>query len=98
RTPLVTGVQTCALPICQRCGNPLPIAGGTLLAGRYRLDKLLKMGGFGAVYMATDTKAGNRPVAIKDMIGNDPQEFAIRLNFFRRSEERRVGTDACPSV
>jgi serine/threonine protein kinase len=72
---------------CVRCGNPLPIAGGTLLAGRYRLEKLLKMGGFGAVYMAVDTKANNRPVAIKDMIGNDPQEFAIRLNFFRREAE-----------
>lgn len=72
---------------CQRCNNPLPIAGGTLLHGRYRLDKLLKMGGFGAVYMATDTKVGNRPVAIKDMIGNDPQEFAVRLNFFRREAE-----------
>jgi len=72
---------------CQRCNNPLPIAGGTLIHGRYRLDKLLKMGGFGAVYMATDTKIDNRAVAIKDMIGNDPQEFAVRLNFFRREAE-----------
>ena len=72
---------------CQRCGNPLPIAGGTLLHGRYRLDKLLKMGGFGAVYKGVDTKLGNREVAVKDMIGNDPQEFAIRLNFFRREFE-----------
>jgi eukaryotic-like serine/threonine-protein kinase len=71
---------------CQRCGNPLPIAGGTLLHGRYRLDKLLKMGGFGAVYKGTDTKTG-KDVAVKDMIGNDPQEFAIRLNFFRREAE-----------
>ena len=28
---------------CQRCGQALPIAGGTLLHGRYRLDKLLKL-------------------------------------------------------
>src|SRR5436190_7209076 len=59
---------------CQRCGNPLPIAGGTLLGGRYRLDKLLKMGGFGAVNTGTDTKKGDRPVADKDMRGTDPQE------------------------
>ena len=72
---------------CQRCGNPLPIAGGTLLHGRYRLEKLLKMGGFGAVYRGVDTKQADRAVAIKDMIGNDPQEFAIRLNFFRREAE-----------
>jgi serine/threonine protein kinase len=72
---------------CVRCGSPLPIAGGTLLHDRYRLEKLLKMGGFGAVYMAVDTKMNNRAVAIKDMIGNDPGEFAIRLNFFRREAE-----------
>jgi predicted Ser/Thr protein kinase len=83
---------------CQRCGNPLPIAGGTLLHGRYRLDKLLKMGGFGAVYRGTDTKSKDRPVAIKDMIGNDPQEFAIRLNFFRREAEILRTLDAVPIV
>lgn len=83
---------------CQRCGNPLPIAGGTLLHGRYRLEKLLKMGGFGAVYMAVDTKMNNRPVAIKDMIGNDPQEFAIRLNFFRREAEILRSLEPVPIV
>jgi phage FluMu protein Com len=83
---------------CGRCGSPLPIAGGTLLHNRYRLDKLLKMGGFGAVYMATDTKMGNRAVAIKDMIGNDPGEFNIRLNFFRREAEILRALEAVPIV
>jgi predicted Zn finger-like uncharacterized protein len=72
---------------CQRCGSPLPTAPGTLLHGRYRLERLLAMGGFGAVYLATDTKQGNRQVAIKDMICADPQEFAIRLSFFQREAE-----------
>jgi predicted Ser/Thr protein kinase len=72
---------------CQRCGAPLPTAPGTVLHGRYRIDRQLAVGGFGAVYLATDTKQGNRPVAIKDMICADPQEFNIRLNFFRREAE-----------
>jgi phage FluMu protein Com len=83
---------------CQRCGTPLPTAAGTLLHGRYRLDKLLKMGGFGAVYMATDTKQANRLVAIKDMICADPQEFNIRLNFFRREAEILRALESVPIV
>jgi predicted Ser/Thr protein kinase len=83
---------------CQRCGTPLPTAAGTVLHNRYRLDKLLKMGGFGAVYKATDIKANNREVAIKDMIGSDPQEFAIRLNFFRREAEILRSLEAVPIV
>jgi serine/threonine protein kinase len=83
---------------CQRCGSPLPTAAGTILHNRYRLDKLLKMGGFGAVYKATDIKANNREVAIKDMIGSDPQEFAIRLNFFRREAEILRSLEAVPIV
>jgi eukaryotic-like serine/threonine-protein kinase len=83
---------------CQRCGNPLPVAAGTLMHDRYRLEKLLAMGGFGAVYRAVDTKGGNREVAIKDMIGGDPQEFSIRLNFFRREAEILRSLEPVPIV
>ena len=83
---------------CQRCGSPLASAAGTVLHNRYRLDKLLKMGGFGAVYKATDSKTNNREVAIKDMIGNDPDEFAIRLNFFRREAEILRSLEEVPIV
>jgi predicted Ser/Thr protein kinase/phage FluMu protein Com len=98
-TPDVDGLPSlCANPacgvanppnerLCQRCGTPLPTAPGTVLLGRYRIERLLAMGGFGAVYLASDLRQGNQPVAIKDMIGADPQEFAIRLNFFRREAE-----------
>jgi serine/threonine protein kinase len=72
---------------CQRCGNPLPTPPGTVLHGRYRIEKLLAIGGFGAVYLASDQRQNNRQVAIKDMICADPTEFAIRLNFFRREAE-----------
>lgn len=83
---------------CQRCGSPLPEAAGTIVLGRYRLEKLLKMGGFGAVYRAVDTKNGNREVAIKDMIGSDPDEFKIRLNFFRREAEILRSLEKVPIV
>ncbi|MFN4259955.1 MAG: protein kinase domain-containing protein [Gemmataceae bacterium] len=72
---------------CQRCGTPLPIASGTVLHDRYRIERQLAVGGFGAVYLATDIKSNDRPVAVKEMICPDPQEFAIRLNFFRRESE-----------
>ncbi len=78
---------------CQRCGSPLPVPEGEILLGRYRVVKLLKMGGFGAVYKAVDTKQGDREVAIKDMIGSDPQEFKIRLNFFRREAQILKGLE-----
>jgi predicted Ser/Thr protein kinase len=82
---------------CQRCGQPLPVAAGTLLHNRYRLDKLIKMGGFGAVYKGTDTKTA-KEVAIKDMICSDPQEFAIRLNFFRREADILRSLEKVPIV
>jgi predicted Ser/Thr protein kinase len=83
---------------CQRCGNPLPTAPGTVLHNRYKIEKLLAMGGFGAVYLAVDVKNNNRQVAIKDMICPDPQEFAIRLNFFRREADILRSLESLPVV
>jgi serine/threonine protein kinase len=83
---------------CVRCSSPLPTAPGTVLHGRYRIEKQLAVGGFGAVYLATDTKNNNKAVAIKDMICSDPQEFAIRLNFFRRESEILRSLDVIPIV
>ena len=72
---------------CQRCGSPLPYPAGTVLHGRYRIDKLLAIGGFSAVYLAGDLQNGGRPVAVKDMICNEPQEFQVRFSFFQREAE-----------
>ncbi len=83
---------------CVRCSTPLPIGSGTLLHNRYRIEKLLAMGGFGAVYLATDTKSGNSQVAIKEMICADQQEFPIRLNFFRREAEILRALSSIPVV
>src|SRR5262249_13736525 len=59
---------------CIRCDNVLPTPPGTMIKSRYRIEKQLAVGGFGAVYLATDTKS-KASVAVKDMICADPQEF-----------------------
>jgi serine/threonine protein kinase len=75
----------------------LPTAPGTMLHGRYRIDKLLAIGGFGAVYLAEDVR-GKQQVAIKDMISTDGDEFDIRLNFFKREAEILKLLDKSPIV
>jgi predicted Ser/Thr protein kinase len=82
---------------CIRCGNVLPTPPGTMIKNRYRIEKQLAVGGFGAVYLATDTKT-NKSVAIKDMICGDPGEFQIRLNFFRREMEILKALEKSPIV
>jgi serine/threonine protein kinase len=84
--------------MCERCGSPLPILAGTLIAGRYRIEKLLAIGGFASVYLATDTQRDDRPVALKDMICNDPQQFGIRLSFFQREAEILQSLASLPIV
>src|SRR5262249_48379688 len=82
---------------CVRCNNVLPTPPGTMIKSRYRIDKQLAVGGFGAVYLATDTKTKSQ-VAIKDMICGDAGEFQIRLNFFRREMEILKALEKCPIV
>jgi serine/threonine protein kinase len=84
--------------VCKRCGLPLPASPGTVLHGRYRIERQLALGGFGAVYQAIDIKEGDRAVAVKDMICADPQEFTIRLNFFRREAEILRSLQSSPIV
>jgi hypothetical protein len=84
--------------ICQRCASPLPWPAGTVLHDRYRIDKLLAIGGFAVVYLATDLQQGNREVALKDMICPEPGEFQIRLNFFQREAEILRALERIPIV
>ncbi len=83
---------------CQRCGSPLPYPAGTVLHGRYRIDKLLAIGGFSAVYLAGDLQNAGKAVAVKDMICNEPQEFQVRLAFFQREAEILKALARLPTV
>jgi serine/threonine-protein kinase len=69
-----------------------------MLGGRYRIESLLAIGGFAAVYLAADTRQGDRLVAVKDMICADPQEYVIRLNFFQREAEILQALERLPIV
>ena len=77
--PAVAGVLTCFMLICSKCGDrfepgvsvcpkdgtPLTDAPiGQVLAGKYRIDGLLKTGGMGAVYHATHVML-QKPIAVK---------------------------------
>ena len=72
---------------CPHCGEPLPapfqrlLGRGTVLANRYRIERLLGCGGFGAVYLATDTRFQQRQVAIKE--NHDP---AVLNAFLKEAE------------
>ena len=45
-----------------------PLAPGTVLQGRYAIDRLLGGGGMGMVYLARDQRLANRRCAIKEMV------------------------------
>jgi serine/threonine protein kinase len=67
-----------------KTGEPLPV--GHLLDGRYRIHKLLGVGGMGRVYLANDTRLANRPVAVKEMlIGDGVQELKAVEDFQREA-------------
>ncbi len=49
---------------------------GSLLQNRYRIERLLGQGGFGAVYQATDLRLSGRLVAVKENFDHSPGALA----------------------
>ncbi len=59
-----------ATPPKKDSSQPLtgPLEPGTVLQGRYAIERLLGGGGMGMVYLAHDQRLANRPCAIKEMV------------------------------
>ena len=52
--------------------------------GRYRVKKVLGVGGMGRVYLSNDTRLANRPVAVKEMIVGDGIQEKKAIEDFTR--------------
>src|SRR5689334_6208774 len=79
---------------CPACGANLigtttgMLGAGRMLAGRYRIARLIARGGMGAVYRAGDTRLDDAQVAVKEMAGvyrpGETDAFAQAVAEFRR--------------
>lgn len=62
---------------------------GTVLAGRYRIERFLAGGGMGLVYLARDQRLAERRLAIKEIFDRftNPEERARAIEYFHREAD-----------
>ncbi len=75
---------------------------GTVLAGRYRIEKFLAGGGMGLVYLARDQRLSDRPCAVKEMFDRftDVEERRRAIEYFHREADTlaQLGHPAIPAI
>ena len=75
---------------------------GTLLAGRYRVDRFLAGGGMGLVYIANDQRLAERRCAIKEIFDRftNPEERARAIEYFHREADTlaQLNHPAIPAI
>ena len=84
-----SGSRPCVAANDDACDGPMRdprTLEGAVLAGRFRLERMVARGGFGAVFQATQLSLG-RTVAVK--VATPPREFdATMVAHFHREFER----------
>ncbi len=75
---------------------------GTVLAGRYRIQRFLAGGGMGLVYVAQDQRLADRRCAIKEIFDRftNPEERARAIEYFHREADTlsQLKHPAIPSI
>ena len=75
---------------------------GTLLAGRYRVERFLAGGGMGLVYIAHDQRLAERRCAVKEIFDRftNPEERARAIEYFHREADTlaQLNHPAIPAI
>lgn len=75
---------------------------GTLLAGRYRVERFLAGGGMGLVYIANDQRLAERRCAVKEIFDRftNPEERTRAIEYFHREADTlaQLNHPAVPAI
>jgi serine/threonine-protein kinase len=71
----------------------LEVPAGTVILNRYRVVRLLGKGGYGAVYLAHDTRLGDKKVAVKqsfDTSSDSQQQFSLEAQLLAKLDHSNL--------